>query len=234
MFLLDSTVSDLEITEGTVFVNGGSIDGTLIVTDGSLIGEGLTVVGGTTITVADNRTIQLSNIRCFGGLTIIGGSTGDLIVNGLTIPTGRLTVTGTFNEFSITNAVIGQKTSSTTYASGGLVDFTDLTSFRFDAEIYRAHHSALRMEDCVAGHVSVHAIDPCRAADNTDDAIDLVGACGQLYISGSVYGAVNQANNPRYALAAAAGTTAPVDVFMSMAGYQTGAVNDASGNVVVH
>lgn len=221
--LLDVSLPAIEVVSGLLEITSCSI-GDLTITDGTvrIVNSSF---GDITMVADTGNVLQASRVSC-DVLTLHGGAGFQRAeVDGLRC--NQILADGAFTAFAITAAAIGAANTN-----NGTNTFTDLGNFKLDAICYRTAQEGFRFDGCVVGDVFATVLNPGAQTDNTYDGIDLID-CDRLNLYGSVRGAVNVANNPRYAIDVPAGNAA-IDVWMALSGYQTGAINDPGAVVTVH
>lgn len=217
---------NIEITGGLVVISDSFV-GDVLISSGSLYISN-SIVGDITLASELGNGLRAVNVNCTD-LTLNGGAGfQDVRVNGLESQVGTVTVSGAFRRLHLAGLSLG-----TTTSNGPTHTFTDVTNFYVQATVMRSAQEGFRFDGCVAGDAYLTVLNSGGQTDNTYDGIDLVD-CDRLNLFGSVRGAVDIANNPRYGIDIPSGNLL-IDVWMQINGYQTGAINDGTGGqVTVH
>ena len=219
-------VPDVVLNGGSLYINDSAL-GDITVNEGTLI---MSNSQATDIVIASsNGTTAYINASSAQSLTATGGSLSqDLVVSALRIfDGGILSVNSTWRKCDVRGVIMGRATTS-----GSGIRYTDVENFRLEATCLRTAQEGAIFDTCIVGDVYLQILNPSAQTDNTFDGIDLID-CDRLNLFGSVRGAVDIANNPRYAIDVPTGNAA-IDVWMALSGYQTGAINDPGVVVTVH
>lgn len=206
-YLRGVTCGDITVNAGTLFLDD--------VTCGDLVMD-----------ASEGSRLHAHNLRCSDIELNGGGGFQEVVIDGA--QANQLVSLSTFDMWSVTNLIVGGP------GEGSKIDVTDLSVFTLGAKVLNSNEHGIRFEDCAVGEVHTEIIDPSTDTDNTFDGISLQGVCDRIDLRGSVRGAINQANNPRYGLDVASGCL-DIDVWLAITGAQTAPINDAtSGEVTVH
>lgn len=218
---VDLGLWDLEIDSGTTKITDSNVSGAVTVTAADLEVSNFRASG---ITVSGNASLKGSGLQC-NGLTITGDPALEVLLNGLTIPFGGLSVSSEVFKFFIQDLVMGSPTTNGP-SSVSMISLTGLSSFYIQGTAYRSRRHGVLLSGCSNGEADLQLLSPGNETDNTYDGFRLEGACANVRLNGSVRGAVlGVTNNPRYGVSVGASCT-NIDVDVEISGTQTGLIEN--------